>query len=810
MEEKFKYIQGEVLPTVAIRGFVVFPKAVLHFDIGREKSVEAISYAMESGQKVFLITQIDPDVEDPDFDDLYKFGVVAEIQQVIKNSAGDTLKIVVEGKYRAKLVELVSNEMFLECLVDEVPVEAFKDQSKADASVRSVKYLFEKYSKVTPKMPKDISDAVELIDDPEELSDFIGANIIFHAEEKQDLLESTNLTKRYEKIIKMLENEIHILSLERNILDKVKDNMDAMQRDRLLREQLRAISEELGEGEGTVDELDEYRNSIIELKAGIEVTEKLLKEVDKLARLQYGSPESSVIRGYIDTCLEIPFSIETKDKIDLRKIQKILDRDHYGMEKVKNRISELMAVQSINEKGTGQILCLVGPPGIGKTSIGKSIAEAVGRNYVRISLGGIRDEADIRGHRKTYVGSMPGRIIDALIKAKSRNPLILFDEIDKMNSDYKGDPASAMLEVLDSEQNKEFRDHFIELPIDLSDVLFICTANDISMIPAPLRDRMDIVEMSSYTRDEKFNIAKKFLIPKQMKKLGVKNKSFTHNIKLTDKALFTIIDNYTRESGVRTLERIIATCISKAVKEVLLDDIGGISINEIKLVEYLGPKLYLTEKGNSDMLVGTVNGLAWTSVGGEMLPIEVSVLPGTGKIDLTGNLGNIMKESAHLAISYVRSVSEKYDVPSDFYKNKDIHIHAPEGAVPKDGPSAGIALSTALLSSLTGMKIDQGIAMTGEISLLGKVFPIGGLREKSMAAHRAGITRVLIPYDNLPNLDEIDDTVKNSLKFIPVKSIEDVFDFMFGDQIKKHKNSKGKTDQKIMRDDKVDFVISRQ
>ena len=758
------------LPAVALRGFVVFPKMVLHFDVGRKKSIDAINASMESDRKIFLVTQKDVSVEDPNGDDLYQIGVVAEVRQVLK-MPDDSVKVLVEGLYRAKIFEIIESDPYFVISITEHPLAVIRQKNRCDALVRTVKELFDEYSVLVPKMPKDMMIEVSSAQDAISIAEYIAGNIMFKVEDKQRILEEGNPLKRLEIIVAILEKEIDILSLEHDIIARVREQMDKNQRDYFLREQMKIISSELGEEDSVYDEAQEYREKILSLSAPDEVTEKLLKEVDKLTKMPYNSQEAAVIRTYLDTCIELPFNKYSKEKLDIEKARKILEKDHYGMIKVKERILEMIAVRSLNQHLQGQIICLVGPPGVGKTSIAKSIARAMGRNYVRIALGGVKDESDIRGHRKTYVGSMPGRIIDAMKRAGTRNPLILLDEIDKMSNDFRGDPSSAMLEVLDSEQNVSFRDHYLEIPFDLSEVLFITTANTTQSIPAPLIDRMDMIELSSYTREEKFNIAKKFLIKKQLAKNGLTAKMIT----ISDEAIFSIIDDYTRESGVRNLEREIAKILRKSAKIIVSQEAKIAKITKENLTDFLGIKKYSPDITAEDDAVGVVNGLAWTSVGGEIMPIEVSVLDGSGKIELTGNLGDVMKESAKIAISYVRSIAAQYQIDSNFYKDKDIHIHVPEGAVPKDGPSAGIALATAILSALSGIPVRQGLAMTGEITLRGRVLPIGGLKEKSMAAHRANIKKVLIPDDNLPDLSEIDQKVKDDISFIPVKYASDVF-----------------------------------
>ena len=619
-------------------------------------------------------------------------------------------------------------------------------------------------------MPKDIVIKALSTDDPKFLGEFLAGNLNIDIEDKQRILEESNYVKRLELLAGVLESENDILNVEHDIFEKVKEQVDQNQREYYLREQLKAITDELGEGENVQEEADVYRRKIEELHLESEVRDKLLEETDRLSKMPPNSHESSVIRGYLDTCLALPWNKKTAEKIDLEKAKKQLDKNHYGLEKVKERILELLAVRKLAPDIKGQIICLVGPPGVGKTSIAKDIAAAMGRKYTRISLGGMKDESDIRGHRKTYIGAMPGRIMNAVKLAGSRNALILLDEIDKMGNDFRGDPASAMLEVLDPEQNFAFRDHYIEVPFDLSDILFITTANDMSTIPEPLFDRMEVIELSSYTREEKFQIAKRHLVKKEMKRHGLTAKE----LKITDDAIYALLDFYTREAGVRNLERIIGSLCRKAAKKIVAGGTSKVVINGDNITDFLGVKKYKPETIQSENSVGLVNGLAWTSVGGDMLQVEVAILDGGGKIELTGNLGDVMKESARTAISYVRSCTDKYGIEHDFYKTKDIHIHVPEGAVPKDGPSAGITLCTAIVSALANIPVRREVAMTGEITLRGRVLPIGGLREKTMAAYRAGIKTVIIPQDNMPDLEEIDPVVKEALSFVPASEVETV------------------------------------
>ena len=761
------------MPMIAMRGIVLFPNMILHFDVGRKKSIAALEEAMKGNRTIFLVAQKNIEEDEIKPDNINKVGVVAEVRQVLKNNGGTT-RILVEGKYRAKLVDILGEEPFLVANVQEFPLKELRPKRSilCDALIRTVKDLFNEYSFLVPKMPKELMVKAFGIDDPAQLGEFIAGNLNIDIEDKQAILEESNYVKRLEMLAGVLENENNILGVEKDIYEKVKEQIDQNQREYYLREQLKAITEELGENENVQDEADAYKKKIEAAGVTGEVKEKLLEEVARLYKMPFNSQEASVIRGYLDTCIALPWNIKTEEKIDLAKAKKQLDKNHYGLEKVKERILELLAVRKLQPDIKGQIICLVGPPGVGKTSIAKDIAAAMGRKYTRISLGGMKDESDIRGHRKTYIGAMPGRIMNAVKLAGSKNALILLDEIDKMGNDFRGDPASAMLEVLDPEQNNAFRDHYIEVPFDLSDILFITTANDASTIPGPLYDRMEVIELASYTREEKFQIGKKHLLKKEMKRHGLDSKM----LRITDDAIYSIIDFYSREAGVRNLERIIGSLCRKAAKNSVGGEAEKVVINENNISDFHGVKKFRPETIEQNDSVGLVNGLAWTSVGGDMLQVEVAVLDGNGKIELTGNLGDVMKESAKAAISYVRSCTEKYGIEHDFYKTKDIHIHVPEGAVPKDGPSAGVTLTTAIVSALSGIPVRRDVAMTGEITLRGRVLAIGGLREKTMAAYRAGVKTVLIPEENLPDLEEVDPVVKKAITFVPAKEVETVLE----------------------------------
>lgn len=767
-------VENIELPIVALRGLVIFPKMVLHFDVARDKSVAAVKTSMETNQQIFLIAQKDVKIDNPEYSDLLKTGVIANIKQIISIPDSEAIRVVVEGKTRGKIVEPVEGKDYLCGVISEKKTTrvAKKDADYQTALLRNTKDVFEEYAELASKMSPDIILSVLSDENAGSIADYISSILTVDYKEKQKILDILNPIKRLEALNKMISRETELLKLSEKISSKVEEQVDKNQKDYYLREQMKAISSELNDGVDEFTEIEEFKKKIEKLKdCSDEIKAKLTKECEKLQRMGSSSvSEATVLRNYITTCLSLPWGVYTKDNLDLTKAKKVLDRDHYGLEKVKERIVELLAVRKLAPDIKGQIICLVGPPGVGKTSIAKSLAKAMGRNYVRISLGGVRDEAEIRGHRKTYIGSMPGRIINSIINAKSSNPLVLLDEIDKLGSDFKGDPSSALLEVLDGEQNNTFVDHYLEIPYDLSKVLFLTTANDMSTIPPALLDRMEVIDLYSYTHEEKFNIAKKHLVRKMLKEHGLK----ATNLKITDAALHKIIDGYTREAGVRKLEREIAHVCRKAAVGIANNDYKKLTVKCENLEDILGPVKFREENELVDE-VGTVNGLAWTSVGGEMLKVEVAILKGKGNIELTGSLGDVMKESAKAAISYVRSKSDEYGIEEDFYKTKDIHIHVPEGAVPKDGPSAGVTMATALVSALTNCPVKGDVAMTGEISLRGKVMPIGGLKEKSMAAYRAGIKTILIPKENEPDLAEIDDVVKNNVKFIPVKTLDQVF-----------------------------------
>ena len=727
---------------------------------------------MDDDQKVFLVCQKDASVDEPNIDDMYDVGVICTIRQMMRIPGSENMRVVVEGDERATLYSLTSVKPYIGGLVEiagdnNSNLEISEDEDKAYQ--RIIKREFERYASLMPKISNEVIAKVISIKNSGELADFVCSNTFLDYYEKQDVLSALDPSERICQLVVYLKKENNALEIESEIQEKVQNEIDKSQREYYLREEMKVISEALGESDNPLEEAEEYKSKVSALKCSDDIKEKLLKECDKLAKMPSGSHEGTVERNYLDKCLEIPFGKYTKDSINLEKSRKILDKEHYGLDKVKERIVDSLAVYKRNPEFNGQILCLAGPPGVGKTSIVKSLAKSMGRKYVRIALGGIHDEAEIRGHRKTYIGSMPGRIVEAVIKSGVMNPIILLDEIDKVGNDFKGDPSSALLEALDPEQNNSFADHYIEFPLDLSRVLFITTANDVSAIAGPLYDRMEVIELNSYTALEKFYIAKKHLVKKEMIKHSLTSKEF----KISDDAINILIENYTREAGVRTLEKQIATLCRKATVS-LESGAKSFKVTDKNIEEYLGKKKFSDDLVSKEDQVGTVNGLAWTSVGGTMLPIEVSVLDGTGKIELTGNLGDVMKESAKTAVSYIRSKASEYGIDEDFYKNKDIHIHAPEAAVPKDGPSAGLAITTAIVSELTGIAIKSNVAMTGEISLKGKALAIGGLKEKSMAAYKAGCDTVIIPQDNKKDLDEISDEVKQVIDFISVKNFDEV------------------------------------
>ncbi len=763
------------MPAVALRGMVILPGMVAHFDVSRAKSIKAVEEAMMDEQKIFLVAQKDVEQENPDIEDLFKIGIIAEVKQVIKLQ-NNIVRILVEGKERAELSAFLENPDYLLAEIirfDEEVDDGLPEEAK-EAMLRSIQETFGKYVVVNPKMGKELQRQLSEITDLEKLMNQLANSLPVHFEEKQKILDAVSMTERYEVLMALLLKEIEIIAIKNDFQAKVKAQVDKNQKEYLLREQMKVIREELGE-DNTESDADHFAEALGKIRADKEVKEKIKKEIDRFKNISSSSSESAVARGYIETLLELPWNKTSRDNKDLKNAEQILNADHYGLEKVKERMLEFLAVRNLTSKGESPIICLVGPPGTGKTSIARSVAKALDKKYVRISLGGVRDEAEIRGHRRTYVGAMPGRIVNGLRSAGVKNPLMLLDEIDKMSSDYKGDTASALLEVLDAEQNKKFRDHYVEIPIDLSEVLFIATANSVQDIPRPLLDRMELIEVTSYTENEKLHIAKEHLLAKQMERNGIR----PEQLSITDKAMAKIISGYTREAGVRNLERKLGEICRKAARPLYEGEKEKIKVTEQNLEKFLGKEKYSFDKKNDTDEVGIVRGLAWTSVGGDTLEIEVNIMPGKGEFQLTGQLGDVMKESAQAGISYIRSVSEEYHIPKKFFQENDIHIHIPEGAVPKDGPSAGITMATAMLSAITKTPVRADVAMTGEITLRGRVLPIGGLKEKTLAAKNAGIKTICVPKKNEKDIDEISPEIKKGLEIVLVEQMKDVLDVAF-------------------------------
>ena len=757
------------LPLLPLRGLSIFPYMVLHFDVGREKSIRALEEAMINDQLIFLVTQRDAHTDLPGTEDFYEVGTISKIKQLLK-LPGDTIRVLVEGIARAEIKEIISEEAYFLVDVKEHHEEQIAGDVELEALRRSVLGVFDEYIKANPKVAPETLITVSDMEDTSRFADVIASNLTVKIEEKQEILSLFDITERLEKIYEILSRELEILEIERKINSRVRKQIDKSQKEYYLREQLKAIQRELGEKEGHGDEIDQYREKLAELDVPEEVRDKVEKELDRLSKMSPGSPDVGVTRTYLDWIFDLPWNTLTEDNLDIKNARKVLDEDHYGLKKVKERVLEYLAIRQLSNNMKGPILCLVGPPGVGKTSIAKSIARAMGRKFTRMSLGGVRDEAEIRGHRRTYIGAIPGRIIYSIKQAGSKNPLFLFDEIDKLASDFRGDPAAALLEVLDAEQNKDFRDHYLELPFDLSKVMFVTTANSIDTIPAPLLDRMEVIRISGYTEEEKLHIATDYLVPKQIKEHSLSKE----NVLISEATLRGVINGYTREAGVRGLEREIANIIRKCATQIVEDNKKKVRVTPVNLRKYLGIAKYRYDLINQKNEIGVVTGLAWTPVGGDTLFIEVSVMSGTGKLELTGQLGDVMKESARAGLSYIRSRADELGIDKEFTKNMDIHIHVPEGATPKDGPSAGITMTTALISALTKTPVHRDVAMTGEVTLRGRVLPIGGLKEKVLAAKRAGITKVILPYENEKDLEEIPETVKKNIKFVLANDMDDV------------------------------------
>ncbi len=756
------------LPLIPLRGMSIFPYMVLHFDVGREQSIKALEEAMIHDQMIFLVSQKVAEISMPSTDDFYHVGTIAKIKQMLK-LPGDTIRVLVEGISRGEILEFMQEDPYFVVTVEE-NIDEVAPTPQGKALMKSVLDTFEDYVDKNSKISPEILVTLAEIEEPGRLADTISANVPLSPRENQEVLSAFDPDERLEILYKLLLENIQVLEIENTINSRVKDQVNKVQKDYYLREQLKAIQKELGEDEGIVEEVEEYKQKMEKLQLSEETKEKVLREIDRLLKLSPGSQETGVIRNYVDWVLNLPWQQETKDKLDITKSAEILDEDHYGLEKVKERILEYLAIRQLSQTIKGPILCLVGPPGVGKTSIAKSIARSLNRNFVRMSLGGIRDEAEIRGHRRTYVGAIPGRIITSIRQAKSKNPVFLFDEIDKVANDFRGDPASALLEVLDPEQNKDFTDHYLDVPFDLSNVMFVTTANTTHSIPRPLLDRMEVIRIAGYTEEEKVKIGEKYLIPKQIKEHGLKKS----NLRIEEKGLRDLINYYTREAGVRNLERQIANVCRKVAKRIVEENIKSVKLTPTNIEKYLGKPLYRYELINQRDEVGIVRGLAWTSVGGVTLSVEVTLMKGTGKLVLTGQLGDVMKESAQAGISYIRSVAERYNIDPEFHAKNDIHIHIPEGATPKDGPSAGLAMATAVISALTDIPVYKNVAMTGEITLRGRALTIGGVKEKVLAAKRAGIDKVLLPIDNKRDLEDIPKNVRDTLEFVFVEDMDTV------------------------------------
>ena len=762
-------MQPVSLPMLPLRGLMVFPQMVLHFDVGRKKSVAALEQAMLGDQRIFLVAQRDMDVDNPDIDDIFHVGTIAAIKQVLK-LPGDNIRVLVEGKSRAVLRAVTQEEPYFEGALDELIPQAVPASIEVDALLRTAHTYFEEYCKMSGRVSGETMQSVLEVEEPGQLADVIAANVLTKVEDRQQILEEFDDIARLEAVCAVLVRETELAGVEKKVQARVRKQIEQNQKDYFLREQIKAIQTELGDKDAT--DVEDLRERLEKTPMNDEARDKAARELERLSRMAPGSPEIGVSRTYVEWLLDLPWGRTTPDNLDLKRARRVLAEDHYGLDKVKERVIEYLAVCRIKNNMKGPVLCFVGPPGVGKTSIARSIARALGRKFVQMSLGGVRDEAEIRGHRRTYIGAIPGRIITSIKQAGSMNPVFLFDEIDKMASDVRGDPASAMLEVLDSAQNNAFRDHYLEAPFDLSGVMFITTANSVDTIPRPLLDRMEVIEVSGYTEEEKLNIAKRHLLPNQIKEHGLAPRS----VRMSDKVLRSLIQGYTREAGVRTLQRTIGKVVRKSAVAMLDEQVETVTVTQERLEEFLGAPRYHYEKAGKKPEVGVVNGLAYTVVGGDTLQIETTTMPGTGQLELTGSLGDVMKESARAAKSFVRAHAEEFGIDPEFYKKLDIHIHVPEGAVPKDGPSAGVTMTTALVSALTGIPVRQNVAMTGEITLRGRVLPIGGLKEKLLAAHRAGIDTVLIPKENLKDLEEVPENVRSAMKIVPAEDVHTVLE----------------------------------
>lgn len=763
---------SKIIPMIPLRGISIFPSMVLHFDIGREKSINALEKAMIMNQQIFLATQKDENTDLPTIDDFYHVGTIAKIKQMLK-LPGDSIRVLVEGVSRGEIKEVVLEVPYFKCRVIPTPdIETEEIPAKTSALMRAALVSFDDYLELAPKSAKDILSTISSVDEPGRLADLITSHLSIKAEEKQEILECYDIDERLEKVNQLLVREIEILKIEQDINKKLKDAINKHQKEYYLREQLKVIQDELGQTEDIEDEVENWNKQLKKLKLSAKTADKVKKEINRFSKLPASSAESGIIRTYVETILALPFNKSAKSNIDLKKSEKVLNTDHYGLEKVKERVLEYLAVIQLSNSIKGPILCLVGPPGVGKTSIAKSVARAINRDFVRMSLGGVRDEAEIRGHRRTYIGAIPGRVISSIKEAGTNNPVFLFDEVDKIGADFKGDPASALLEVLDPEQNKDFMDHYLEIPFDLSKVMFITTANTIDTIPRPLLDRMEVIHVSGYTEEEKVNICEKYLIPKKVKEHGLK----AGDISISEATIRDLINFYTRESGVRNLEREIANLCRKVARKIVTSKGKSFRITPKNLENYLGKKKYRYDVIKGENEIGVTTGLAWTIVGGDTLFIETTCVPGSGKLVLTGQLGEVMQESAKAGISYIRSIADKLGVAEDFYKTQDLHIHIPEGATPKDGPSAGVTMCTAIISTLTNTPVRKDVAMTGEITLRGKVLPVGGIREKVLAAHRAGITKILLPVDNERDIEDIPSNVRKRLEFVLIKSVDEALE----------------------------------